>query len=152
MKITLAIAATLLFTFGAWAEDSDEVKNCLQHWGTHPFGKTEPHFRTISSKVRVMGVGGEITDAAHTDKPEIILIKPAVNVMSKSIMTLSNPNGWYCMKGKVDVMGKTEININCTAHLASSNDSVTVAGSDNNETGVTVFGKSVVNKIGCATK
>jgi hypothetical protein len=64
-------------------------------------------------------------------------------------MTLANPNGWYCLKGKVDVMGKTEINLNCKAHLATSTDSVTVAGSDDNDTGVTVLGKSVVNKVGC---
>ena len=149
MKLVSLLVVALVFTGSAWASDLDDVTQCLAHWGQHPFSKTEPKFRTISSKVKVMGVGGEITDGAKTEKPELVLIKPAVNVMSKSVMTLANPNGWYCLKGKVDVMGKTEINIDCKAHLATSTDAVTVAGSDDSDTGVTVMGKSVVNKVGC---
>lgn len=145
-KVFLAAALTV-FSLSAFASDDlSEVQNCLHHWGHHPF-KENPPFRTISSSVRVMGIGSEITDSGKTEKPEIILIHPAVSVMAKTTMNLENPNGWYCLKGKVDVLGKTIINLNCKAHLAASNNSVTVGGSNKEETGVTVFGKSTVNMV-----
>lgn len=138
----LAVAAT----------DTDEIKYCLQHWGDHPFNKKAPTFRIMSSKVKVMGIGNETQDKEVTKTPDLVLIKPAVNVMSKSVINLMNPNGWYCLKGKVDVLGKTEINIHCKAHLATSTDNTTVMGSNTEDTGVTVLGKSVIHRLGCADK
>jgi hypothetical protein len=147
MTKILLVAALTMFSFAASAsDDQSEIQNCLAHWGHTPF-TGRPPFRVISSSVRVMGIGSEITDSANTDKPELILIRPAVSVMAKTTMNLDNPNGWYCLKGKVDVLGKTTINLNCKAHLASSNEAVTVGGSNKEETGVTVLGKSTVNKV-----
>jgi hypothetical protein len=70
MKLIHMAVVALVFTGTAWASDVDDVTQCLAHWGQHPFSKTDPKFRTISSKVKVMGVGGEITDGATTEKPE----------------------------------------------------------------------------------
>lgn len=133
----------------AHASDQEEIQQCLRHWGKHPFAKSNPEFRTMATKVKVMGIGDEMTDTKATGKPELVLLKPSVNVMSKSVMSLMNPNGWYCIKGRVDVLGKSEINLHCKAHMASSNDGATVLGSNNSDTGVTVLGKSVVNRLGC---
>ena len=139
------VLLSMLFAVSAYAADDDEVANCLRSWGKHPF-KEKPEFRVISSKVRVMGVGSNVEDTRPTDKPELVLLKPAVSVMSKSTMDLMNPNGWYCLKGKVDVLGKTEINLHCNAHMASSTGGVAVMGSNVEEKGVTVLGKSVINR------
>ncbi len=152
MKIIGALILGLSFSAIGWASDMDELKECLRHWGKHPFSKSEPEYRTIAGKVKVMGIGGEMIDMVKTEKPALILLKPSVNVMSKSVITLMNPNGWYCIKGKVDVLGKTEVNLHCHAHMASSSDGTTVLGSDDSETGVTVLGKSTLNRVGCKTE
>jgi hypothetical protein len=138
-----------VFAFSAAADDRDEVQTCLENWKDHPFNAAHPKFRIMSSQVKVMGMGGEAKDDVKTDKPELILVRPAVNVMSKSVMNLNNPNGWYCLKGKVAVMGKTTIRLNCKAHLTSSTSGATVMGRDDDETGVTVMGKSEVIREGC---
>lgn len=148
MKFLAALIA-LTFSTVCMATDMDDIQQCLRTWGKHPFAKESPTFRTMSSRVKVMGVGDDMSDTKVTDKPDLVLLKPAVNVMSKSVVSLLNPNGWYCMKGKVDVLGKTEINLHCNAHMAASSDGTTVMGSNESDTGVTVLGKSVVNRIGC---
>jgi hypothetical protein len=102
----------------------------------------------ISPATTVMGVGGELNDNKKSEGPELILVKPNVAVMSKSVMNLLNPNGWYCLKGKVSVMAKTEINLGCTTHITSTSEA-NVLGKSDKETGVTVLGKTVVNKVGC---
>lgn len=143
----IAILLLTAFSLSAFASDEDEIRTCLHNWGKTPFSSERPDFRVISAKVRVVGIGDNVEDSRPTDKPELVLVKPAVSVMSKSVMELMNPNGWYCLKGKVDVMGKTEINLHCKAHMTSSKDSATVLGSNKEDTGVTVLGKSVVNRV-----
>jgi hypothetical protein len=145
-----AILLTLGFSFSAAATDMDEIQNCLRSWGKTPFSKENPDFRVITSKVRVMGIGDNVEDTRPTEKPELVLLKPAVSVMSKTVISLMNPNGWYCLKGKVDVLGKSEIKLHCHAHMASSTDSTTVMGSNKENAGVTVLGKSTVTREGCA--
>ena len=144
-----ALFIGLIFSAVAGASDSDDIQSCLHNWGKTPFTK-DSEYRTISSTVRVMGIGDALSDTKETAKPELILLKPAVSVMSKSIVKLLNPNGWYCIKGKVDVLGKTEIELHCKAHMASSKDGATVMGSNNDKNGVTVLGKSTVNRVSCA--
>jgi hypothetical protein len=146
MKL-IAVLLTMAFSFSAAATDMDEIHSCLRNWGKTPFSKDNPDFRVITSKVRVMGVGDNVEDTRPTEKPELVLLKPAVSVMSKSVMKLMNPNGWYCIKGKVDVMGKSEIELHCKAHMASSKESATVMGSNKTETGVTVMGSTTVNRV-----
>ena len=132
-----------------FASNLDDVKVCLENWKENPFSRDNPKFRVVAANVRVMGIGAEMADQTPTSKPELVLIKPNVSVMSKSVMRLLNPNGWYCLKGKVDVMAKTEIELHCKAHLTASNSGATVMGSDANETGVTVLGKTVVQRVDC---
>jgi hypothetical protein len=147
------LAMLLLVPAFSYASDADEIKSCLEHWKEHPFKGEHPKFRTLISRVKVMGIGDEVGDTAKTDKPDLVLVKPNVTVMSKSVLKLLNPNGWYCMKGKVSVLGKSEIQLHCKAKLASSNSGAVVMGSDNADTGgVTVLGETRVTRVDCADK
>lgn len=147
------LIALLSFSGAVFASDADEIKECLNHWKDHPFKEKEPRFRTFSTSVRVVGIGKEITDTAKTGKPELVLIKPNISVMSKTTLRLLNPNGWYCLKGKVQVLGKSEVVLDCQAKLASSNSGAVIAGADNSDSGgVTVFGESRVTKVNCKTE
>ncbi len=104
MKLGICLLFFLpTFSFG---DDLDEIRNCLNHWQEHPFKSGTPKFRTLTTRVKVMGIGDETVDSVKTDQPDLVLIKPNVTVMSKSTLRLLNPNGWYCMKGKVAVLGK----------------------------------------------
>jgi hypothetical protein len=130
--------------------DRDEIKSCLSNWPNHPFKGEQADFRVLTSSVKVLGIGEDLNDLTKTAEPRLILVKPNVSVMSKSQMNLLNPNGWYCLKGKVSVLAKTEINIGCATHITSSASGTTVLGASEGDTGVTVLGKTVINKIGCA--
>lgn len=140
----------LALSFSAFAGELEDVKTCLNNWGEHPFKEGKLKYRIISSKVKVMGIGGEMAEEKTTKSPELVLVKPNVNVMTKNIVKLTNSNGWYCLQNKVDVMAKTEIQLGCKAHLTASNAGATVIGSDTNETGVTVLGKTTVSRTGCS--
>lgn len=148
----LALFASLILAASvAVADDRDDVIACLKNWKEHPFpvGK-EKADRVLATSVRIFGAGGDLVDDAKTDEPELVLVKPAVSVMTKTTMKLLNPNGWYCLKGKVDVMAKTEITLGCSTHLISSTQGATVLGAQNEQsTGVTVMGKSAVNRNDC---
>src|SRR4051794_11484017 len=91
--VSFLIFTTAVFvTPGAFAAaegDSQAIQECLAHWGKHPFGKGTPTFRTFSSKVKVMGIGAaDINDEQATDKPDLVLVKPNVTVMSKTELNL----------------------------------------------------------------
>jgi hypothetical protein len=144
------LAIMFLFPVLSHASDADEIRACLEHWHEHPFKGEHPKFRTLISRVKVMGIGDEVGDTAKTAKPDLVLVKPNVTVMSKSVLKLLNPNGWYCLKGKVSVLGKSEIQLHCKAKLASSNSGAVVMGSDNADTGgVTVLGETRVTRVDC---
>jgi hypothetical protein len=145
----LIYVIVLALSFSAFASELEDVKTCLNNWGDHPFKEGKLKYRIISSKVKVMGIGGEMAEEKATKNPELVLVKPNVNVMTKNIIKLSNPNGWYCLQNKVDVMAKTEIQLGCKSHLTASNSGATVIGSDTNETGVTVLGKTTVSRLDC---
>ena len=123
--------------------DEDALRNCLSAWPQHPFGKNRLHAdKVFSPSVKIMGIGGrDVDDSTVTTKPELVLIKPSVNVMSKSVFRLGNPNGWYCLKSTVAVLGKAEIEMNCKSHVASNSGDVAVLGAnDNKQGGVAVLG------------
>ena len=124
------------------------IAACLNAWGNqHPFkDKKKIKFRVIEGNVKVFGVGGNIYDDSPTNYPQLILVKPGVNVMGKMAYDLLNPNGWYCLKAKVNVMGKSVINLACKAHLASTSGTTTVLGASQGQSGTTVLGKTVVNR------
>jgi hypothetical protein len=99
--------------------------------------------------VRIFSTGVSVQDDRATEQPDLVLVKPSVSVFSKSTIRLLNPQGWYCLKGKVAVFSGVDIQIDCRANLASSSDGATVLGSNDRRDGVTVFGNSSVNGIGC---
>lgn len=154
-KVAIALAIGLGFTSSAalhaQQDSSVAVGNCLKAWGKHPFS-ANPTFRTMPVAVKVFGIGGASIDSVKTSAPELILVKPSVNVMGGSTVELRNPNGWYCFVTNVNVMGKMKIKAHCSAHLAQSHDGVTVMGTDSNNKSVAVMGKTEVQLLDCPGK
>ena len=148
MKFFYLLCFIQLMSAMAFGRDIDEIQRCLEKWGKTPFSHEHPNFRVISAKVKVLGIGGDIDDSVDSKGKELILIRPAVSVLSKTALNLRNPNGWYCLKGDVSVLGKIEINLNCKSHFASSKGGATVMGSDTENAGVTVLGSTRVNRVG----
>jgi hypothetical protein len=134
-------------------DDMAEIKVCLDAWHNNPFGySSNLTARIITAKVKVLGIGENINDNARTDYPQLIYIKPSVNVLSKTAMYLLNPNGWYCLKTNVTVLSEIKVEAHCRAHIASSRSDVTVLGSTSGERsspGVTVLGKVIVENAEC---
>lgn len=126
----------------------DAVRACLASWPDHPFDANNPSYRSVSGKVKIFGIGDDINESIPTEKPELVLIHPNVSIMTGSSMELMNPNGWYCLISKVNVMASSTINLHCKAHLASSKEGTTVLG-DGDDQGVTVMGKATINRQGC---
>lgn len=130
------------------SEDGSPVQACLKAWGTHPFG-TNPAYRTLATSVKVFGIGSDTADREVTSQPALVLVNPGVNVMGGSVIELLNPNGWYCLRSSVNVMGGMNIKLHCSARLASSSGSATVMSGDNDAKGVTVMGSIRVERVGC---
>ncbi len=150
----LALSLALLFApMQARAQsDSSEVDSnittCLAAWGKHPFSKN-PKYKTLQVSVKVFGIGQPTIDAEKTAAPALVLVQPGVNVMGGSDIDLLNPNGWYCMKTSVNVMGGMTIRAACNAKLAFTADGATVAGTAQESKGVTVMGSTRVERVGC---
>ena len=125
-----------------------DVKECISNWNDHPFKDVKTvRFRVISPNVVVFGLGDKIVDNTKTSYPQLIYIKPSVNVMGKTTFELMNPNGWYCFKSKVNIMGKSVIQAACNAHIAIVSGKITVAGKGAGETsGTTIMGKSILEQ------
>jgi hypothetical protein len=150
----LALSAFAFFVASsstAFAEPTDKylpgVQRCLAAWKDHPFDARSPQFRVIEPKVGVFGIGGDVKDAVSTPAPELVYIRPTVSVMSKSDIELLNPNGWYCIEKSVSVMAKIQIRLQCKAHLATTEEGVSVMGGG--DRGVNVMGATAVEKVGC---
>ncbi|MGH7806281.1 MAG: hypothetical protein ACREQJ_18175 [Candidatus Binatia bacterium] len=113
MRGTFAIvlsAIVLAFSVPAAARAQSDpyhanVGRCLANWKDHPFGSSTD-YRVIAAKVGVFGIGGDVRDDNPTAAPELVYVRPAVSVMSKSLIELLNPNGWYCLERSVAVMAK----------------------------------------------
>jgi len=133
-------------------DDQAHLKSCLKAWGTHPFGEQERYTaRFFEANVRVMGIGQEMRDEAVTDYPQLILVKPSVNVMTKTTYELLNPNGWYCFDANVTVLGKAVLKADCDAHLANAREGVAVVAASDEEGSVAVLGAVRVERVGsCA--
>ncbi|MEP7181307.1 MAG: hypothetical protein ABI886_03860 [Betaproteobacteria bacterium] len=145
----LTILAAPLAAEVASAEEPDaSIASCLRAWGTHPFGAS-PTYTTMATSVKVFGIGKQSADTRRTDVPSLVLVNPGVNVMGGTTVELLNPNGWYCFRSKVNVMGNLSIRADCRAHLASAHDGVVILGSGRNDQGVTVLGQTHVELVGC---
>ena len=146
--VLAACCLAVLAPSSSWAEESGVVSSCLKSWGSHPFG-AQPRYRTLATSVKVFGIGQGTTDTVVTDKPELILVNPGINVMGGSTIELLNPNGWYCFRSNVNVMGGMTIRAHCKARIASGIEGVTVASNNAEGKAVTVMGSTVVERVGC---
>jgi hypothetical protein len=131
-------------------DDPQAIQECLKKWSNHPFKGENPPYKELGGGVKVLGVGKSMEDTEVTSAPRLVLVNPAVSVLTKNTYRLLNPNGWYCLKDNVTVLGKSVIEAHCNAHLTASSKSVTVLGSSRQGAeGVTVLGKAVVTRVGC---
>lgn len=146
-SLVLAFVIALVAANSAFASNREDIEACVDAWGKSPF-TAKSKFRVLNGGTKVMGIGGDIEDNTKTSKPELILVRPAVTVMAKTVMNLNNPNGWYCLKGKVAVMGKMQVNLHCSAKMASSQGGATVLGHGDDSTGTTVLGSTRVVRTG----
>ncbi|MEZ4815648.1 MAG: hypothetical protein R3A80_10650 [Bdellovibrionota bacterium] len=154
-QVMKALLFLSILSFARAESDSETIQNCLNAWGNHPFAKDKRIAdKVLSPSVKVLGIGGRnIDDSKKTSKPSLVLVKPSVSVLSKSVFRLANPNGWYCLKGTVAVLGKTEFELDCHAKMASNNGDVAVLGAnDNQEGGVAVLGSIRLKSIGNCSK
>ena len=152
MKRACLLLAAALASPLAWASDQAALDACIASWGKKsPFKKGTSADSVIAPGTKVFGLGGggSVRDDP-TDKPALILVRPAVNVMGKSTIRLNNPKGWYCFRSNVTVAGKIAIEAHCNAQLASSKEDGTAVGAvDESNKGVAVFGALRVTRFGC---
>jgi hypothetical protein len=150
---SLFIAAALIAVSGAArADDQKALDGCIASWGkSSPFKKGKAADSTIATGVKVFGLGsGHTSNDPVTDKPTLILVRPAVNVMGKSTIRLANPKGWYCFRSNVTVAGSLHIDAHCDAHIASAKEDGTSVGAvDESNKGVAVFGSLRVARFDC---
>ena len=150
----LAAIAVALFPASAFAASDYQpaLDACIASWGkSSPFKKGHGPDSTLSTGVKVFGIGsGQSGADAVTDKPALIIVRPAVNVAGSSTIRLSNPNGWYCFRSNVTVAGAMHIEAHCTAHIASAKEDGTSVGAvDQSGKGVAVFGALRVTRFDC---
>jgi hypothetical protein len=145
---TGAERGTPQYSAGKDSEYWPAVKACLAVWGdSHPFkDDSRLRFKVLESSVKVFGIGSDITDDAETTDPQLILVRPAVNVMGKLTFRLMNPKGWYCFEKNITVMAKSEVTLACTAQVAAGSGGSTVMGSSPGQGGTTVMGKTVFER------
>ena len=154
MILRFVLAASFLVPAAALAAAPDQqvLDACISSWGKKsPFKKGTKQDATIGTGVKVFGLGsGQSGNDSPTEKPALIMVRPAVNVAGKSVIRLSNPKGWYCFRSNVTVAGALHIDAHCTAQIASAREDGTAVGAvDQSGTGVAVFGALRVNRFGC---
>lgn len=124
----LAFCLALSFPQPVSAREVDSsIAACLKAWGEHPFGET-PQFKTYATSVKIFGIGTETGDTEPTNSPSLVLINPSFNIMGGSTVELLNPNGWYCLRTTVSIMGRVNIRAHCKARLAATSGGATVLG------------------------
>ena len=146
MKISLAFAFLLLPSL---AQADATIDACLAAWKNAPFKKGAEPDQVVGTQVKVLGIGKDDFTDPPSKKPRLVLIKPSVNVLGKTEFRLMNPNGWYCFRTNVSVLGKMSIEAHCKAHLASNGDGGTsVLGSNESDGGTAVLGSLRINRVG----
>jgi hypothetical protein len=126
--LSFCLALSLPMAVSAREMDSS-IAACLKAWGDHPFGK-DPQFKTLGTSVKLFGIGTEPADTAPTNAPSLVLINPSFNVAGGSTIELLNPNGWYCLRTTVSIMGRVSIRAHCKAQLASTSSGSTALGNN----------------------
>jgi hypothetical protein len=150
--IALLLGACALVSGVAAQETTPEtdspVDGCLFAWDKQPFGR-HPAYKTLSTSVKVFGIGHETADTEVTPNPALILVNPGVNVGGGTVVQLLNPNGWYCFRTTVNVMGGMTIKAHCKAHLATTSGNVLGSNNGADGKGISVLGSIVVERVGC---
>jgi hypothetical protein len=142
--LALCVALSTPMVISAQEVDSS-IAACLKLWDEHPFG-SNPKFKTLGTSVRVFGIGNTTADTEATSSPSLVLVNPIFNLMGGSTIELLNPNGWYCLRTTVSIIGGVNMRVHCKARLAATSDGTTVLG-DNGENrrlkdkSVTVMGR-----------
>jgi hypothetical protein len=77
--ICLLLGASAALSAVAAEEVESSVASCLKAWGKHPFGKN-PQYKTLSTSVKVFGIGHDTADTEPTHDPALVLVNPGVNV------------------------------------------------------------------------
>ena len=147
-SIGMLLCVSALAPVAAAEEGDSPVDNCLKAWGKHPFGKN-PQYKTLSTAVKVFGIGRDTADTEPTQSPALVLINPGVNVAGGTVIQLLNPNGWYCLRTTVNVMGGMTIKAHCKTHLATTSGDLMAAENASEGKGVTVMGSTQVERVGC---
>jgi hypothetical protein len=152
-RLLLALVLLSVFEVSQAKDAGDQaaLDQCIASWGAKsPFKRGTPANKQFSTSVKVFGIGQAAVDDQITAKPSLILVHPAVNVMGKSTIRLANPNGWYCFRSNVTVMGKIAIEAQCNAHVETASESGTTVGAvDESNKGVSVLGALRVTRFGC---
>lgn len=144
----LLMSACAMAPAVAAQEVDSSISSCLKAWGKHPFGKN-PQYKTLSTLVKVFGIGPDTADTEPTNEPALVLVNPSINVAGGSAVQVLNPNGWYCFRTTVSVMGGLTIKAHCKSHLATTSGDVLATGSGSGDKGVTVMGSTQVERVGC---
>jgi len=143
LAFCLALSAPTL----ALAEEVDSsIAACLKAWGEHPFGKN-PQFKTLDTSITVLGMGSTAADTERTSSPSLVLIKPIFNVAGESTVELMNPNGWYCMRTTVSLLGKVSVRAHCKAQLAATSDGAAVRGNNSENRSIKNLGVTVIGAV-----
>ena len=128
------------------AQQVDEnITACLKAFGEHPFGDN-PKYKSLAVSVKVFGIGKDTVDDEITSEPSLVFIKPGVNVMGGNLIDLRNPQGWYCMRTSVNVMGGLDIRIACNAKFVIVSEETSVMSNSNENKGITVMGSTHVER------
>ena len=55
----------------------------------------------VTGEAREPELDTDVVDDEATAAPQLVLVKPSVNVLTKGRFRLMNPNGWYCFESAV---------------------------------------------------
>jgi hypothetical protein len=143
----LAFGLALSVPMAVSAEEVDaSIAACLKAWGDHPFGKN-PQFKTLETSVKVFGIGNKTGDTEPTGSPSLVLVNPMFNLMGESNVDLLNPNGWYCLRTTVSVIGWMNIRAHCKARLAATSDGHVALGNNTENRGLKNLGVTVMSAL-----
>lgn len=148
VAISVILFSSMTSTVSFAGEDDEAISACLAAWRAHPFGD-HPNYTILGASIKVFSEGSTINDLESTSAPSLVLVRTGVNVLGENTLSLMNPNGWYCLRGNVNVMGGMKIRLHCKAHLASSSGSATVLGDNASNRGVTVLGTTTFERVDC---
>jgi len=143
--VALCLALSVPMLASAQEVDSS-IAACLKLWGDHPFGKN-PRYKTLGTSVKVLGIGRPSADTEPTSTPSLVLVNPIVNVVGGSTIELLNPNGWYCMRTVLSIVGRVSIRAQCKAQLAETSDGSAVLGNETENRGIKNKAVTVLSSI-----